>query len=648
MASFSSSNFIKELRIRRNLLIKQIHRHATGISRIENGHQVPRNHTTKNLLSGLDICEHSVFALYLENLPMYAYDIRAQILFCLDNDWVDIAESLLKELEPLEDFDKHLNLQFWLLCQSRISYMKNESEDKIIHMVKQGLEITYPNFEEDQFRGALLISEEIELMYTLTCTYERKGDMPKALQLLRYMQKGLSALPQDSKHKEKYLPKILLTLSNFLIKSGQFEKALEGCKEGIYTSLMRTSGNELADLFYNKAYCLLKMGDTRLCEGLLYQAYFAYTLLHKKEKAEEVLKNAKIIFDVSINTYNTEKINYHLASKYFPLKRGESVKCKRIGEFIQILRTKANLPQKDIYYGVCSQSNFSKIESGEILPNVYYLEVFMQRLGRDVDKYLHTFLGKEEFNNKQLRDEILVFLGHKKADLAEPLLNQLMSKPSYQKGINLQFIEVAKSSILYNKEGYSEEYLTIVQNALKLSIPDFDERKIEWYHLSYYEISLINKMACALCDMGKNTDENLDKKLRGVKIFERLKASIEESYEDETAYIGIYITVLYNYSKHLGLLKRYEEALEIVSLGELLCIKHSKFNYLGSFAINKACDLLELGRREESIPCFAQAYYGHIASNRHKDAKAIKEYVKKKLNIDFAHDDFFDYFSDYL
>ena len=322
MPTFLVNILMKELRKRRKLFQQHILGYYKSseamVSRIENNHQKPREHTVDMFIGSMGIPAKSIFVPYLDDQPMYAHEMRNEILFLLDRELIEPAEPLIEELESMEGFDKGINLQFLLQCKSRIAYMRNDSEDEIISMILRAIVITYDNFIADEFKGALLISGEIELVYTLACTYERKGNMYESINLLEDIRKGLVALPEDDKNKEKYLPQILLTISDFLIKSHKFKEAWENCEKGIYVSLIRTFGSELPALFYNKAYCLLKIGKISLCDSILHQSYFGYTMLHEKEKADKVIEKAKIIFGITINTFGTENISYNLHSKYFP------------------------------------------------------------------------------------------------------------------------------------------------------------------------------------------------------------------------------------------------------------------------------------------------------------------------------------------
>jgi hypothetical protein len=263
-----------------------------------------------------------------------------------------------------------------------------------------------------------------------------------------------------------------------------------------------------------------------------------------------------------------------------------------------------------------------------IQPGVFLLEAILQRLGRSSDLYFDTFLSAQDFNEKQMRNEVTSLLVLLKYDEAAELLEVLEGKKSFQSGINLQFILNAKASIVSAREGYGQAYIELINKAISITIPDFDEMKITGYRLTYIEITLINKLANYA---GENGDVP-----RALNIYKRLRDNMNYNYLDEHEKVRTYSMILYNYSKYLGLEGRYAEALTLIAEGELLALKHKRLSDMPGFMINKACDLLEIGNKEDSIPFFALSYYGSEIINDLKSQRIDADYVKEKLKIVFA------------
>ena len=85
----------------------------------------------------------------------------------------------------------------------------------------------------------------------------------------------------------------------------------------------------------------------------------------------------------------------------------------------------------------------------------------------------------------------------------------------------------------------------------------------------------------------------------------------------------------YNYSRLLGLERRYEEEIEIATLGQQACIRYNKCQYLGGLLLNIACALHELGKNDESKSKLIDAYYAHKLMQNESSCNLILDYAKQ-------------------
>ncbi len=397
------------------------------------------------------------------------------------------------------------------------------------------------------------------------------------------------------------------------------------CEQGMEVSLKRNKGKDIPDLLYWKAICAFHLGKNADCLEILKQSYACYVLLGKRRRADAVRKIAKEMFRLEIEPLDVD-IEFSDLWKDEPNRESEiSEKCSGVGDLLRKLRKISGVKQKTIYTGICTSGNYSMIEQGKTEPGFFLLEAFMQRLGRDINRYTDTFLSKEEFYQKQKKQAAYTYLSLKKADEAEKIIKELETDKKFTTSVNEQFLLNVKASILREREGYSEEYFALLQDALRKTIPEFSEDRIESYCLTYEEISLINQYAGYIA--------HVHSRRRAAKIYEMLKASMDRSYFHEEEKVRTYTGILYNYSKELGMLERYEEALEIIEDGMRLCVKYQCLNFLPDFAVNKACDILEFGRREESLSYLKLAYYVYEALGEAENGEKVKAYVKEKFNI---------------
>ncbi|MCL2227429.1 MAG: hypothetical protein FWB97_07360 [Oscillospiraceae bacterium] len=648
MPSYTTGQVIKEMRMRKKWSIAKLQSYSTeqsegykdiqqALVRMENNGHSPYIGTVEPIMEALDIPMDQFFCPYLDGYDADLFTLRSEILNALDlaedvgsTDALEDAESNLASLSKKLDMASAINRQFVLSCKAMVAAISGEDALKTIAMIREGLDCTYPGFDERSFEGEVLIFEEGNLLHTLALTYSKMGKSEEAINLLSNIAYGLGKLPEDDVEKEKKLPKVMYTLSRLMIETGLYGNALALCEQGSRVALSCDKGKYVPGFAYNKAYCLLRLGNGDGCGGVLRQAYFGYSLMNMKAQQEKVLEDASSIFGISFETYGTRGLSLVPAKKGVDSRLrslNDVVPCGRIGDLIRNLRTQAGLTQKDLFQGVCSPGNYSKIESGEIQGNVYYLEHFMQRLGRDINLFLNTFLSAEAFEEKQMRDRLRMLLIAWKYDEAEEMMEALGKRKPFLRGVGKQTILDAKASILNERKGDCQEYLDMILEGLRITLPTFSERKIEFYNLSQNEVRLINKLAIYYAETG-----NLPAALH---IYAAMRLSMDNSYLDESEKMKTYVTILYNYSKYLGLSGRHDEAYEIARTGEAIAIREGQIRLLPGFAMNIACSLLALGQKEESVPHFSQAYYGSALVNKVENQAAAGGYVREHLQIGF-------------
>lgn len=84
----------------------------------------------------------------------------------------------------------------------------------------------------------------------------------------------------------------------------------------------------------------------------------------------------------------------------------------------------------------------------------------------------------------------------------------------------------------------------------------------------------------------------------------------------------------YNYSRLLGLERRYEEEIEIATLGQKTCIKYNKCQYLGGLLLNISCALRELGQDKESRSKLIDSFYAYHLMGDESSCNLIIQYAQ--------------------
>lgn len=291
---------------------------------------------------------------------------------------------------------------------------------------------------------------------------------------------------------------------------------------------------------------------------------------------------------------------------------------------IKQLRKNQGLSQEVLCEGICTKDTLSRIERGLRRPDWYTFERLMQRLGEDPRKYYTDIITAKDKQILDKRDNLKHLLRDKNDNEAETLIKDLEQTKEFKEGVHLQFLLYAKAALAFIKNDYNNMY-NYASEGIKITKLNFKEEKIDTYILFHDEIMLINQIATAhsfISSIENSTD-----------ILLKLKVSIDKGFIKGDETIKTYISILYNLTKNLGILKRYDESVLICDIGIELCQKH-RYSYLHPMLLfNKVCCLLYLGKKEEGISILKKAYALFIGYDRLAELSAIENYVETEFGI---------------
>jgi len=664
MPNYLSGELIKEVRVRKRLQQIQLQERSfrspeflSTLSRVENLHQQPKPETIEMFLEMLDMPVGHFFCPYLESQNPELNLLRDKLLHLLDvaensrpgsglasEDTVNELREMSDRLEASLNMESALNLQFTMSCRARLELLdsKGGSMDKISELVKHGIAVTYPEFDENLFQGEMLGFEEVELLHTLALSYDEVGRTKEAINLLDRTLAGLLKLPAKSMEKEKKLPKVLATLAKMLTKDGKYEEAKKVIEPGITAVVKRKIGWPLADLAWSMAVCLNETGDRKKCRTYSIYAYYACVMYRMWEKAEWVQKNAKDIFGIEIESFPVEYIGITPPDEYTPttISVAEPYKSASIGDLLRRFRELASLKAVDVYKGLCSSGYYSKIENGTATNvNVMLLEALFQRAGRDLGRYYDAFMPKEEFEEAELRAEIMGQFAIRKLNETEGLMKELYERKSPTDKLSEQAFKLIHVNYLpYQKSGldFLDARNNIASNntdlyleAIKITIPDFGEKKIDTYRLTVLECNLLNGLAASYAFGGD--------KQRGIDIWKRIATSLKNSYADEPSMVRFRLTAMHNFSNMLIVAKQYDGVEPILAEGYELSVRRGLPDMPSKFIGNMALVLYEAGEKEKSAKLFAMSFYFHGLVGDTRNQNHVGNYVKEKLGIELEY-----------
>ncbi len=298
------------------------------------------------------------------------------------------------------------------------------------------------------------------------------------------------------------------------------------------------------------------------------------------------------------------------------------MKAYNIGLFIKKKREEQHIRQEDLCRGICDKSTLSRIERGKQEPSSGILGVLLQRLGINEDQ-LAVLLGPKDFEISDLQKEIVALNCQREYEKAAEKIRRLEQLVEPTDKITQQFILRCKA-LAYFPEDYPASRDLLLQ-ALSLTLPDFDFDHISDYLLGIEEVKILNQIANSYSEAG-------DRRF-AIHIYRQLFEDPRKRLFNIEAELTLLPLLAYNYSRLLGLERRYEEEIEIATLGQKTCIKYNKCQYLGGLLLNIACALHELGKNDESKNKLIDAYYAHKLMQNQRSCNLIVEYAKS-IGID--------------
>lgn len=232
--------------------------------------------------------------------------------------------------------------------------------------------------------------------------------------------------------------------------------------------------------------------------------------------------------------------------------------------------------QEELADGICSVPTLSRIENGERMPKKEHFEMLLQRLGYS-DTTQDAYVDEKAFRLHELKFKIRQAVILNQIDSAKKLLDAFEQQADKSSRITQQFILLYRT---LTTDAYSiEQELMQLERAIRLTCPRYKVQRLP-YILSYEEIVIMNNIAVCYFERG-NLEDAIDILYALKKYYENHMINAEEILRTQTM-------VLYNLSKYLGCAGRYDECVEICSLGIRVARETGRCNYLAWTLYNQA------------------------------------------------------------
>ncbi|WP_421383250.1 helix-turn-helix domain-containing protein [Bacillus salacetis] len=264
----------------------------------------------------------------------------------------------------------------------------------------------------------------------------------------------------------------------------------------------------------------------------------------------------------------------------------------QIGLVLKDLRLSIGMSQNVLCKGICSQSQLSKIESGEALPLATTLYLLSNRLGVTVNHLFDlTADGRLDYI-LDVKEQIRHLIRKKDYKSVFTLVQREEGNPNFMKNpSNRQFLLWHKGVSTFYIENNFHKAFSFLEEALAIT-------KSSDRFLLEQEIAILNSMGAVHFDI-KNTKES-------IRIFKKALNHIK-SAPHHTYSLKINIRILFNLARSLTAEKEYQESLSLCQQGIELSILQESLYLLGELNHYAAFNLILSGEAEKAKPFLDQA-----------------------------------------
>lgn len=248
-------------------------------SRILKGKSAPHYSTLKLVFErlGLDI---SIFADFcIDKKTAEHEDIKAGLDSKIRLEKYDEAKLLINKLDKDTIFlESKVNKQHLLSCKAAMAIEMGECSSTILPILEEAIKISIPYFKEENLDRYLLAKVDMEIVNMMAILYNNDNERGKAIQLLKKLKENFDRRFLDTQSKGGQYTLIIYNLTKYLGMAGQYKEAINLCEDGIDTCIETGIMTNLPSLAFNKAACLLELGDEDTAAALFTQVYYSAAL----------------------------------------------------------------------------------------------------------------------------------------------------------------------------------------------------------------------------------------------------------------------------------------------------------------------------------------------------------------------------------
>ncbi|WP_404428785.1 helix-turn-helix domain-containing protein [Sutcliffiella horikoshii] len=283
-----------------------------------------------------------------------------------------------------------------------------------------------------------------------------------------------------------------------------------------------------------------------------------------------------------------------------------------IGKEIKVLRSALNLSQAELSEGICTQSQISKIEKGEVFPLANTLYYIAERLGVDINYFYDLATNPQLSYVKEVFTQVRELLNRSQFEEISIIVENERKNPLFVNNRNnKQFLLWTEGICEYHLKKNKREALKLMQSALDLT-------KMTSKLLGEREIEILNSMAIVHFET-KNCEEAL-------RIFNlAINSYMKIPYHHDPT---IKTRILYNKAKTLTRLNKLEESNDTCKLAVKWCVKQNSLYGLGNLYYHIGYNYSLLNHNDIAI----EYYNKSIQIFMIQENKVFVKHIKEKID----------------
>lgn len=500
MSVRSAGKAIREARLKTGLTQEKLSENVCSVlslSRIENGTSGVSPSTFQALMAKAGApCE--VFPVFANRQDFDCFYTLKKARFYLDSWQLRLAYLELETVEKMNWADNKFYYQEWLLLHCQIQFRSGcGNHTLILHTLLDALHITREKIDIEDFRGTLLSLIEIELLISLAQEYLYLDDASKCLTICTQLSSYLENAQITFLEKNRLLADNAIVYSKYLISIKDYKTALAISDSNRHQMVLDSENSLLYELTFLTAVGYHYTNNSEKALELFKTAFYAAHAIEScyattcKRYAENVLhiplpRAITELHEIPYVSFTpktaTNSITLHDGTYDF------NSDVLYFGDLIRELRMDQKLSQTIICQGLCSKSKLSKIENNLLQPDVALAEALLQRLG--YSERIFIFWGNDRENELHNLKFQLIHSQRTRNINKALYLRQFKSLLTKKDILNWQYYLYKKAK----DEKNSNNRISILLQALHLTLPNFDINHILNYRLTYVELSILNSI----------------------------------------------------------------------------------------------------------------------------------------------------------